>query len=216
MSELLIIIGGGGQAKVIIDALDFNMFLKVIILDPYTEGKELCGIPIVQRLSLEDDQVTKKYIVAIGDNYKRWKVVQSLLKTDSKTEFYTSIHETAIVSSRAMIGIGSVICAGAIVGVNSKIGAHSIINTKSVVDHDCLIDDYVNIAPNVTLGGGVEIGMRSFIGISTTVLHSISIACDVVIGAVSFLNTNVKTASSIWFGRPAKFIRLREKNDPYL
>ena len=216
MSELLVIIGAGGQAKVIIDALDFNTFREVIIVDPYANGEKLLGVPIVERLSSKYDQVPKKYIVAIGDNYRRWQIVQRLLETDPETKFYTSVHETAFVSNRAFVGTGSVICAGAVVGVNSKIGSHSIINTKSVVDHDCLIKDYANMAPNVTLGGGVEVGVRSFIGISTTVLHSITIAGDVVLGADSFLNSNVEKASSIWFGRPAKYIRSREKNDPYL
>ena len=46
---------------------------------------------------------------------------------------------------------------------------------------------------------------------STTVLHTIKIACDVVVGADSFLNKNVEKVSSVWFGRPAKFKRSREK-----
>ncbi|MDC0096431.1 hypothetical protein OAI58_09115 [Amylibacter sp.] len=91
-----------------------------------------------------------------------------------------------------------------------------IINTKSVIDHDYAIGDYANILPNVTLDGGVEVGNRSFIGISTTVLYTVKIVCDVVIGADSFLNRNVEKALSVWFGRPAKFIRWRENNDPYL
>ena len=216
MSELLVIIGGGGQAKVIIDALHSNTFIKVLVVDPYAKSEKLLGIPIVDQLSSKYEQVPKKFIVAIGDNYKRWQVVQRLLEADPETKFYTSIHKTAIVSARADVGAGSIICAGAIVGVNSKIGSHSIINTKSVVDHDCLIRDYANVGPNVALGGGVEVGMRSFIGISTTVLHSTTIAGDVVLGADSFLNRNVDKASSIWFGRPAKYIRLRKNNDPYL
>ena len=216
MSELLVIIGGGGQAKIIIDALQGNTFIKVLIVDPYAKSEKLLGIPIVDHLSSKYDKVPKKYIVAIGDNYKRWQVVQRLLESDPETKFYTSVHESAIVSARANVGTGSMICAGAIVGVNSKIGSHSIINTKSIVDHDCLIRDYANIGPNVALGGGVELGMRSFIGISTTVLHSTTIADDVVLGADSFLNRNIDKASSIWFGRPAKYIRSRKNNDPYL
>ena len=216
MSELLVIIGGGGQAKVIIDAIDFDLFFKVIILDPSLKEGDLFGVPIVECLDEEYDHLPKKYIVAIGDNYKRWQVVQRLLRNDPETRFYTSVHNTAVVSNRATIGEGSVICAGAIVGVDSKIGSHSIINTRTVVDHDCLIEDYANIAPNAILGGGVEVGMRSFIGISTTVLHSISIAEDVVIGAGSLVNTNVEVGSSTWFGRPAKFKKSRKKNDPYL
>lgn len=216
MSDLLVIIGGGGQAKVIIDSLNLNIFFKVLIVDPYSKSKKLLGIPIVDRLSSKYDQVPKKFIVAIGDNYKRWQIVQTLLEADPETKFYTSVHETAFVSNKAYVGTGSMICAGAIVGVNSKIGSHSIINTKAVVDHDCWIRDYANIGPNVALGGGVEVGMRSFIGISTTVLHSTTIANDVVLGADSFLNRNVDKASSIWFGRPAKYIRSRKNNDPYL
>ena len=216
MSEILVIIGGGGQAKVIIDALNLDVFQKIFIVDPYAKSKKLLGIPIYDRLRSKYNNVPKKYIVAIGDNYKRWQVVQTLLEADPETKFYTSIHETAIVSNEAFVGAGSVICAGAIVGVDSKIGSHVIINTRSVIDHDCAIGNYANISPNVTLGGGVEVGNRSFIGISTTVLHRVKIACDVVIGADSFLNRNVEKASSVWFGRPAKFIRWRENNDPYL
>ena len=150
MSEILVIIGAGGHAKVIIDALNLNTFLKVVIIDPYAKSENLLGIPIYDRLSSNYEHVPKKYIVAIGDNYKRWQVVHALLEADQETKFYTSIHETAVVSNEAFVGAGSVICAGAIVGADSKIGSHVIINTRSVVDHDCAIGNYANISPNVT------------------------------------------------------------------
>ena len=118
MSEILVIIGAGGQARVIIDALNLNAFREVIIVDPNAKGEKLFGIPIVERLSSKYDRTPKKYIVAIGDNYKRWQVVQTLLDADPKAKFHTSIHETAVVSNEAFVGDGSVICAGAIVGVN--------------------------------------------------------------------------------------------------
>ena len=51
MSEILVIIGAGGQARVIIDALNLNAFREVIIVDPNAKGEKLFGIPIVERLS---------------------------------------------------------------------------------------------------------------------------------------------------------------------
>ena len=87
MSEILVIIGAGGQARVIIDALNLNAFREVIIVDPNAKGEKLFGIPIVERLSSKYDRTPKKYIVAIGDNYKRWQVVQTLLDADQKQNF---------------------------------------------------------------------------------------------------------------------------------
>ncbi|MDC0096430.1 hypothetical protein OAI58_09110 [Amylibacter sp.] len=102
------------------DALNLNAFQKVVIIDSYAKSENLLGIPIDDSLNSNYSHGPKKYIVAIGDNYKRWQVVQALLEVDPETKFYTTIHETAIVSNEAFVGTGSVICAGAIVGVDSK------------------------------------------------------------------------------------------------
>jgi len=71
-------------------------------------------------------------VVAIGDNYKRKEIVESLMFDDSK--FATVIHPKATIGSNVEILPGSMILGGVVINTSTFIGRHTILNTSSSID----------------------------------------------------------------------------------
>ena len=215
MNRDLIIIGGGGQANVIIDAAQEAEFDRIMIEDPYIDAPERYGVEIhsdVQHLVGKNSA----FVIAVGDNFTRCLIKKNLQKRFDTPTFATIVHPSAVVSSRAKIGYGSVICGGVFIGPESIIGDHVILNTNCSVDHDCKLSDFSSIGPNAVLGGNVKIGMRTAVAISATVSHGLQIGNDNVIGAGALVTDHIFPDNTIWYGIPAKYIKDRKSDEKYL
>ncbi|WP_166786709.1 acetyltransferase [Jeotgalibacillus salarius] len=218
MIKELIVIGCGGQAKVVVDLVEqLHSFQIIGFFDDYKIEPEFMGYPVLGKV--ED---IKKYngiyyggIVAIGDNWSRKKIVRRIQEMDPKFRYVTLCHPEAIVSQRAEIGEGTAVMAGAVVNTDVKVGHHCIINTLGSVAHDCVVGDYASVGPGAHLGGHVQIGEHSAISIGARVLHGITIGQDTIIGAGATVTHHI-TDRVIAYGVPAKVIRSREKDEPYL
>ena len=104
-------------------------------------------------------------IIAVGDNAKRRQIALEHEGMRPNMFYDTVIHPSAVISSSAIIGIGTAIMAGAVVQAGARIGKHCIINTCASVDHDCIIGDYAHIAPGAHLCGHVEVGEGALVGV---------------------------------------------------
>lgn len=215
MKKSLIIVGGGGQCKVILDCLRNEDYDQIFIEDPFVKDEALYGIEVIEKAEVFDSK-NLEFVVAIGDNYLRSKIVFDLETRFPGITFATIIHPTAYVAGTAKLGAGAVVCAGSIIGAYARIGQHVIINTNSSVDHDCRLDDFSSIGPNATLGGNVKIGKLSFVAISATVAQGINIADYVLVGACAVVLRNINEELSLWVGCPAIKKRERKINEKYL
>lgn len=215
MKKSLIIVGGGGQCKVILDCLVPENYDEVFIEDPYVKSSTLYGLTVIQAKDNFDCQNTE-YVVAIGDNFLRSQIVTRLRAQLPGVKFATIIHPNAYVAETASLGSGTVVCAGSIIGAYAKVGHHVIINTSCSVDHDTRLENYCSIGPNATLGGNVSIGERSVVAISATISHGISVTDSVIIGACSLVLSDINENLSIWMGVPALRKRKRRIDETYL
>ena len=141
---------------------------------------------------------TGKWIVAIGDNSIRERIVKEVL-VDYR--FASVISINSII--RGNIGIGTSVHDFSTIQANSSIGDHCIINTSSSIDHDCQIDSFVHIAPNSTLCGGVKVGAGSMIGAGSVILPNIRIGKNSIIGAGSVVTKDIGNGCKGW-GNPYK------------
>lgn len=213
--KTLIIIGGGGQSRVILDSVDRHAYKEIYIADPNLNVNEIYGIkaiPDVEELFGDDVEV----IVGIGDNFIRSKVVRELEKRLVEVNFATVVHPTAYISNTASVGRGTVICAGSHIGPYSQIGDHVIVNTHSIVDHDCKLNTGCSTGPNSTLAGKVEVGEYSIIAISATVSNGVKIGKHVLVAACSCVLSDIKTDCTFWSGVPAVEKRRRQPGEKYL
>lgn len=142
-------------------------------------------------------------MVAIADSSLRKKAVEKLPK---ETEFFSYIHETALILDELILGEGSFIGAHSILTTNIQIGKHAILNRGNHIGHDCRIGDYFSIMPGAILGGNVNTGDEVYVGSCANVREKINIAGNSIIGMNAAVVKDI-IESGTYVGVPAKKIK---------
>ncbi|MGM0874221.1 MAG: acetyltransferase [Bacillota bacterium] len=202
----IVIIGQGGYSKVIKDIILLNDASQIVgyLDDKYEDyliKDEMFYGPISVFKLLLNKYVDIKFVVAIGHNQTRKKIVEGLNLED---DFYTTlIHPTAIVSPSVSIGKGTVIMANTVINADAVIGDHVIINTGSVIEHDNKVNDFAHVSPNTTLTGSVQLGEGVHIGAGATLIPNVKIGNWSIIGAgATVINSIPDNTTAV--GIPAK------------
>jgi sugar O-acyltransferase (sialic acid O-acetyltransferase NeuD family) len=206
MDERIVIIGAGGHAKVVLDAIQQinrkeQLFTIAGLVDDVTGKTELCGYrvePEAGRFSADC------FVVAIGDNQARRDKFNQLLSLNYRP--VTIIHPAAVLSPQVKIGLGSVVMAGVVINIDTTIGANCIVNTSASIDHDCTIGDHVHIAPGSVLAGNVSVGEGAFLGAGTKVIPRIALGAWTIAGAGAVVIKDVPADVKV-VGVPAKPIQ---------
>lgn len=180
MANRVVIIGGGGHAKVIIAMLRVRGYQPIAVLDDAETlwGTQLLGVPVSGPVGSIDANSVDCAVIGIGNNHVRRELASRV-----KLPWLTVIHPTAWVDVSVVLGAGTVVFAGAIVQPGTTIGEHVIINTGATVDHDCSLGNFVHIAPGTHLAGNVSVGEGTFMGISSAAIPGVSIGRWTTIGA---------------------------------
>ncbi|MDD5530152.1 MAG: acetyltransferase [bacterium] len=209
--EKIILIGGGGHCKVVIDAILLGEKYKIVgILDvPEKVGEKVLGFPVIGSDN-ELESYFKKGIKfcfitlgSIGNPNLRKKILNKAKKIGFN--FPNVIHPCSVVSKFANIGQGNYIAPGVVINAGVAIGNNCIINTGSIIDHDCKIGDFVHIAPGVMMSGGVEINHYSHIGTGTSIIQYIKVGENTIIGAGSVVVKNIPS-NVVAYGNPCKVV----------
>lgn len=208
MSRPLLVLGAGGHARVLIDALlaSGRLIAGIVDCDPQLAGTLLLGVPV-----LGGDEVVDQFlpceillvngIGSVGLPEARTRIFERF--TDRGYRFGTVIHPSAVVAADAEIDEGAQLMAGSVVQSGCRIGSNVIVNTRAAVDHDGTIGDHTHLAPGVTLSGGVRVGSGVHIGTGAILIQGITIGdgCLVAAGAVV---VNSLAAGSRVRGVPAR------------
>ena len=195
MSKPVVIIGGGGHGRVLIDALLILGADIMGVADPQLRPEDapfnvplLGGDEAIMALSREDVLLVNG-VGSIKSTLARDAVYQRFL--DLGFRFASVVHPSAMVSPRAIVEVGCQIMAGAVVQCDAQIGVNSIINTRSSVDHGCSIGRSVHIAPGVVLCADVRIGEGSHVGSGAVIIQGIEIASRSLIPAGSVVTSKL-------------------------
>ncbi len=170
-------------------------------------GKVFCGATVLggkEQLDKFGAQGVKNIIVAIGNCRARLKLSETARQKGFS--LVTAIHPQAVVAKDVIIGAGSVVMAGAIVNPGTVLGANVIVNTAASVDHECRIEDGAHLCPGVRLGGCVNVGISSWVGIGSVVKDHVKIGSNTVIGAGSVVIDDIPD-NVVAYGVPAKVQR---------
>jgi sugar O-acyltransferase (sialic acid O-acetyltransferase NeuD family) len=208
MSEI-IVIGGGGHAKVLISILKKAGYRIIGYTDKTDRGLVL-GIGY-----LGDDTILRGFASS-----SRPDAVIGIGKTDaspSRLGMQRALHASgfafpvicspqAVLNEDVVVGAGTVLMDRVVVNSGAVIGEASILNTASTVEHDCRIGDNVHVASGATLAGGVTVGDHCMIGMGCNVIQSISIGPGCIIGAGATVVRDISVPGT-YVGSPAKQIR---------
>jgi UDP-N-acetylbacillosamine N-acetyltransferase len=206
----LVVWGAGGHGGVVLDAIrQQGIHEPVAFVDDREQGepRHRSGLPILYgrcHLARLRASGVAGLVVAIGDEPER--SASAAIARGAGFELCTIVHPSAVVCDDVRIGPGSVIFAGVVIQTGAEIGDNVIINTCASVDHDCYIANGAQLAPRVTLGGRVRIGLLSFIGIGAVVINRIAIGQNCIIGAGSVVIREIPD-DSVAYGVPARVVR---------
>lgn len=201
----IIIIGAGGHAKVVYSIAKKNNYNIVGFYDDINMNlSSFMGYPVFHSIeelyNYNKDGV--EFIVAIGDNFTRMKIVE-MIEEHLSCKFISLIDPSAIVFENVKIGEGSVIMPGAIINIDTTIGNHCIINTGAQLDHDCIMNDFSSLAPGSICGGNVCIGKLSAVCLGAKVVERCKIDDCSILGANSLLLEDLGP-NCLAYGTPAK------------
>jgi sugar O-acyltransferase (sialic acid O-acetyltransferase NeuD family) len=211
MTAPVLIVGAGGHAKVLVDALLACgiPIVGLIDADPAKTGSRVLGVEVIGGDTAVGrfapaDIVLVNGVGTVASTAARRGVFERFKAQGYR--FATVIHPSAVVAPSARLADGVQVMAGCVIQAESAIGQNAIVNTRASVDHDCVVGAHVHIAPGVTLSGGVRVGDNTHIGSGSTVLQGIAIGADCVVGAGSVVLANVPAGSRVG-GVPAAPLR---------
>ncbi|MBL1279052.1 MAG: acetyltransferase [Fluviicola sp.] len=217
----IVVFGAGLHANVCIDIIEKESKYKIVgIIDSRAEVNSIVhNYPIIGRQeNLSKLQIEYKFnagIIAIGDNYSRSIVKNSILNMDAKFKFINAIHPNAIIGKNVNLGVGIVIMAGVIINPESKIEDFCILNTGAQLEHNCFMGQFSHLSAGSITGGKVSIGQFSAITLGVIILDRITIGENTVVGSGSIVLNNLPD-NVLAYGQPAKVIRSRKLNDRFL
>jgi sugar O-acyltransferase (sialic acid O-acetyltransferase NeuD family) len=204
----ILVLGAGGHGQVVVDILlrmaDAGADLTVAgYLDDNTalKGQRPLNVPILGRLSDRASVPHDAVIVAVGNNHQRFRLATELAREGEA--FALACHPRAVIAPDVTFGPGSMVCGGVVVNPGSVIGAHAILNTGCTVDHHNRIGDFAHIAPGVHLGGDVQVGQGTLVGIGSSILPQLSVGDWAIVGAGSVVTRNVPSRVTAT-GAPAR------------
>ncbi len=217
----ILVVGGGGHGKVVIDIVEKeNRYRVAGLLDSRLRpGERVLGYEVVG----SDAEVELAYrrsgvaglVVAVGDNWARSRAVESIKRCLPDVVLVNCVHPSAQLARSVSLGVGNVIMAGCVINSGARVGDCCILNTNCSVDHDCVIGDFASFGPSACAGGNVEVGPFTAVCLGANIIHKRSVGSHTVVGAGS---TVVKDLPShvVAYGTPAKPIRARAAGDEYL
>ena len=208
-NQKVLILGAGGHGQVVADILNLNYRIdkryRVIGYlddDESLHDQEIQGVSVLGASNKLKEISHEAIFVAIGDNDLRAEVFNKMIKQGEI--LINAVHPNTIIAANVKLGVGIVVCAGVVVNPGSKIDNNVILNTGCTVDHHNYIRDHVHLAPGCNLGGDVEIGEGTLIGIGAVVLPQTKVGKWSKVGAGAVVTENIKD-NVIVIGVPAKF-----------
>ena len=196
MKRPLILIGGGGHCKSVIEVAESAGYeIKGILDMPDEVGKEvLPGHKVIGT----DDEVPLyveecEFVISVG--FIKNPALRIKLYNKVKTaggRLATIIASTAYVSKYAELGEGTVIMHHAFVNAGAKIGDNCIINTFVNIEHDAVVGNQCHISTGTMVNGECKIGENCFIGSQSVCANCIEIASDIIVGAGSVVRKSIR------------------------
>ena len=212
MTKNLILVGGGGHCKSVIEAAESAGYNILGVLDtPENVGKQVLAYSVIGT----DDDIPQyvdkaEFVITVGfikNPAIRIKLYNKVKEAGGKLA--TVIASTAHVSKYSTIGEGTVVMHQAFVNAGAHIGANCIINTFCNIEHDAQIGDQCHISTGTMVNGDCKVGDRCFIGSQSVLSNGIAIGDDIIVGAASFVRKSISD-KGIYAGNPA-ILKIKSK-----
>lgn len=177
---------------------------KIFFIDDFADEGDFWGTKRFHLDSLKDRKDIYEFVIAVGEPSAREKLFQKL--RDEKIKVTSLIDPMALVSPTAKIKEGTIICEYATIHAGVEIGYNTLIQPFCDIGHDIKIGDHSVLSPSCTPGGWTVFGNRVFVGMHASILESLSVGDDAIIGMGSAVFRDVPPGATV-IGNPARVTR---------
>lgn len=204
-SKNLILVGGGGHCKSVINVAESAGYTIIGILDTIENvGKKILNYSITGTDDDIAEYVDKAlFIITVGqikNAVLRIKLHDKVSNAGGR--FAILIADSAHVSTYSTIGEGTVVMHQAVVNADAKVGKGCIINTFANIEHDAVVNDFCHISTGAIVNGNCTVGKGSFLGSQSVIVNGVSITDKCVIAAGAIVRKNI-LIKGVYSGNPA-------------
>lgn len=209
LSDKIILVGGGGHCKSVIESIrTIKNDVEIKITDyNLRQGDYILGCEVIGT----DDMLFSCF----QDGFAQAVItVGSIKSTENRYRAYWRAEKAgfdfpAIIDEKAVLAHSVKVGKGVFVGKNTVLNAQvfvddfAIINTASVIEHECRVGKFAHIAVGAILCGSVEVGDNVFVGAGSTIIQGVRIGMNSIIGAGSIVLKDVPdntTVVGVWGG----------------
>ena len=183
----IIIIGGKGGCKMVVDAINSSKLYNIrgIIDNEMKIGEKVMGYNIIGN----DSNLAELFKLGFKKIVISFSLLGNLKLRNEKYKYYLDfgfmfpniIHKRAILEPSVTLGNGNIILAGSILGSEVSVGNVNYINTGSIICHESKVGNNNHFAPNSVIAGRVKVGNNTLIGMCATTFFDLNIGSNVVI-----------------------------------
>jgi len=207
----IVVIGGGGHAKVVIGVLRRAGRFRILGYFDRIDNGPILGTEYMG----DDDRLAS--VVKMRNNVSALIAVGQVGLGKQRQEIFCRLSPlgllfpsvvslNAVVNEEVCLGAGVVVMDAAVVNCGTVIGNGAIINSNSTVEHDVHIGDWVHVAPGATISGRVTVGQCSMIGAGAVIIEGKNIVADCIVGAGTIVLDDIVEPGT-YVGCPARQIR---------
>lgn len=208
MKEQIILVGGGGHCRSVIDILDIHDKYQIAGI---VDIKEKLGDSIAGYKYIATDEELKHLV----HEYKYFLItIGQIQSNEIRVKLYNKIKEAggifpviksplSYVAPSAVVNEGTVIMHHAIINTGASIGKNCIINTSATVEHEAMVGSHCHISTGAVVNGGCNVESNCFIGSNAVLSQGILLREFTIIGAGSVVLTSTK-GNCLYVGNPAK------------
>lgn len=170
------------------------------------DGKSLKNLPFKLLNTVEDYQVEPNdvFVCALGGVKHKQKYIQIIKSKQGK--FINLISKNSIIDSDLNHSEGIIIASFCTVSNNVSIGNYVTLQGFTTIGHDCTIGDYSNLGTYSFIGGYSKVENNVQMHTRATIIPSITVKTNAVIGAGSVVFRDVPADVTV-VGNPAKILR---------
>lgn len=207
----VIIVGAGGHARVVADAL-LGCGLDVA---GFTDPAMVRGAPALGGLAVLgcDDDLDRLADRAVTDlangigfaeqaGASRREQAQARLVAAGWT-FPAVVHRAATVSPFATVADGAIVLAGAVIQPGARVEPGAVVNSGAIVEHDAVVGGWSHVAPGAVLCGQVVVGLRCYVGAGAVIRQGVRLGESTLVAAGSVVIEDTVPGSTV-LGVPAR------------
>lgn len=221
MTVQLVVIGGGGMGRCVLDLVDaVNAarapgqpadFDVLGVVDDGAIDEELLsrrgvrflgGVSQIDNLPLEIG-----YVIGIANCAVKARLDARLRSSGRLSPVI--VHPNVHLGADVEIDPGSLVCSHVSIENHVRLGRHVHVNQNSTVGHDSALGDYSTVSPLVAVSGAVTMGEGTFVGTTSGIRQGVSLGEYATVGMGSTVLNDVAAHTTV-IGVPARNMSPRD------